>query len=137
MDYEPQPAARLLGGRRSEEHELCDDDAAVRGQDKDGDAPHGMEIPKAWGSGSGSREGDGTEEGREDKKAWRDPSAERPARTARRDHVYKEGFKYWYPSQFIDMLVKHYKIKPSKVFTRIEFEHVTHSQILMELSHGR
>lgn len=38
--------------------------------------------------------------------------------------VALEGFPHWGPKEFIDMLVKHYKIKPETVFTRIQFEYV-------------
>jgi len=38
--------------------------------------------------------------------------------------VIKEGFPDWSPAQFIDMLVKHYKIQPNEIVNRIEFEYL-------------
>ena len=35
-----------------------------------------------------------------------------------------EGFPKFSPKDFVDMLVKHYKIKPETVFNRIQFEYV-------------
>jgi hypothetical protein len=40
------------------------------------------------------------------------------------EDVVLEGFPAWTPEQFIQMLVDHYKIKPSQQFNRIEFEYV-------------
>jgi hypothetical protein len=40
------------------------------------------------------------------------------------DDVIREGFPDWSPDQFVDMLVRHYKIQPNKPVNRIEFEHL-------------
>ena len=40
------------------------------------------------------------------------------------DDVVREGFPDWTPEQFIQMLVEHYRIKPSQQFNRIEFGYV-------------
>ncbi len=40
------------------------------------------------------------------------------------DDVVREGFPDWSPAQFIEMLVRHYKIDPAKIVNRIEFKRV-------------
>jgi len=40
------------------------------------------------------------------------------------DDVRREGFPNWTPEQFIEMLVKHYKIDASKECNRIEFRYL-------------
>ena len=36
--------------------------------------------------------------------------------------VIREGFPDWTPEQFVEMLVGHYKVEPSRPVNRIEFE---------------
>lgn len=38
--------------------------------------------------------------------------------------VINEGFPDWTPDQFVQMLVDHYKIDPTKEVNRIEFEYI-------------
>jgi len=38
--------------------------------------------------------------------------------------VIKEGFPDWTPTQFVEMLVDHYKIDPSVTMNRIEFKYI-------------
>jgi hypothetical protein len=37
------------------------------------------------------------------------------------DDCRREGFPAWYPAQFIEMICKHYRKKPSDIINRIEF----------------
>lgn len=47
-----------------------------------------------------------------------------PLNSITQDDVIAEGFPEWTPDQFVDMLVKHYKIRPDAVCNRIEFKYV-------------
>lgn len=47
-----------------------------------------------------------------------------PLNAITQDDVIREGFPDWTPKQFIQMLVDHYKIDPSKECNRIEFEYL-------------
>lgn len=38
--------------------------------------------------------------------------------------VIREGFPSWTPEQFVSMLVEHYRVLPTTVVNRIEFEHI-------------
>lgn len=44
------------------------------------------------------------------------------------EDVVREGFPEWTPDQFVQMLVKHYKIDPAKTVNRIEFKRVTDTE---------
>jgi len=47
-----------------------------------------------------------------------------PLSAITQEDVIREGFPDWTPEQFIQMLVDHYKIDPSKECNRIEFEYI-------------
>ncbi|MEJ1396368.1 MAG: ASCH domain-containing protein [Candidatus Sedimenticola sp. (ex Thyasira tokunagai)] len=47
-----------------------------------------------------------------------------PLNAITKEDVIREGFPDWTPSQFIQMLVDHYKIDPAKTVNRIEFEYL-------------
>ena len=47
-----------------------------------------------------------------------------PLNEITQEDVIREGFPDWTPSQFIKMLVDHYKVDPSKKVNRIEFEYL-------------
>ncbi|MEJ1438491.1 MAG: ASCH domain-containing protein [Candidatus Sedimenticola sp. (ex Thyasira tokunagai)] len=47
-----------------------------------------------------------------------------PLNAITQEDVIREGFPDWTPSQFIQMLVDHYKIDPAKTVNRIEFEYL-------------
>lgn len=47
-----------------------------------------------------------------------------PLSSITQDDVIKEGFPEWTPTQFIKMLVDHYKVDPSDMVNRIEFEYI-------------
>ena len=47
-----------------------------------------------------------------------------PLNEITQDDVIREGFPDWTPSQFIKMLVDHYKVDPSTTVNRIEFEYL-------------
>lgn len=47
-----------------------------------------------------------------------------PLNAITQDDVIREGFPDWTPDQFVQMLVDHYKIDPSKTVNRIEFEYI-------------
>ena len=38
--------------------------------------------------------------------------------------VIKEGFPGWSPTQFVEMLVEHYRVDPAATVNRIEFEYL-------------
>jgi len=50
-------------------------------------------------------------------------NTEEPLNAITQADVIKEGFPDWTPDQFVDMLVKHYKIQPDKKVNRIEFKY--------------
>jgi len=47
-----------------------------------------------------------------------------PLNAITQDDVIKEGFPDWTPAQFIQMLIDHYKVDPTKEVNRIEFEYI-------------
>ena len=47
-----------------------------------------------------------------------------PLNTITQEDVIAEGFPNWTTQQFIDMLVKHYRINPQAICNRIEFEYI-------------
>lgn len=47
-----------------------------------------------------------------------------PLNAITQDDVRREGFPDWTPEQFVQMLVDHYKIDPSKTCNRIEFRYI-------------
>jgi hypothetical protein len=47
-----------------------------------------------------------------------------PLNAITQDDVTREGFPDWTPAEFIQMLVSHYKIDPTKIVNRIEFKRV-------------
>lgn len=49
--------------------------------------------------------------------------------------VIREGFPHWTPEQFIQMLVDHYKIDPSKICNVIEFEYIQTPQTIITKCH--
>jgi hypothetical protein len=47
-----------------------------------------------------------------------------PLQAITAEDVIKEGFPHWTTNEFIDFLVKHYRIKPNKIVNRIEFKYM-------------
>ena len=47
-----------------------------------------------------------------------------PLNNITQDGVYREGFLLFSTSDFVEMLVNHYKIEPEKICNVIEFEYV-------------
>lgn len=47
-----------------------------------------------------------------------------PLNAITQEDVIREGFPDWTPAQFVQMLVDHYKIDPTKTVNRIEFKRV-------------
>ena len=47
-----------------------------------------------------------------------------PLNAITQNDVIKEGFPDWYPKQFIQMMVDHYKIDPCSMVNRIEFKYL-------------
>lgn len=48
-----------------------------------------------------------------------------PLSAITQDDVIREGFPAWTPEQFIQMLVDHYRVDPSREVNRIEFRYVS------------
>jgi hypothetical protein len=48
-----------------------------------------------------------------------------PLNAITQEDVIREGFPEWTPGQFIQKLVDHYRIDPSKLVNRIEFKRVS------------
>ncbi len=46
-----------------------------------------------------------------------------PLNDITQEDVDREGFPLWSPQQFVGMLVDHYKVDPSAIVNRIEFEY--------------
>lgn len=44
-----------------------------------------------------------------------------PLNAISKEDVIREGFPDWTPDQFIEMLVRHYKVDPMRIVNRIEF----------------
>ena len=47
-----------------------------------------------------------------------------PLNVITQDDVIKEGFPDFTPQDFIDMICKHYKVKPDVIVNRIEFKYL-------------
>ena len=47
-----------------------------------------------------------------------------PLRAITQDDVIKEGFPSWAPSEFVQMLIDHYKVEPTVSVNRIKFEYM-------------
>ena len=47
-----------------------------------------------------------------------------PLNAITQDDVIREGFPDWTPQRFVQMLVDHYKIDPTKICNRIEFKYL-------------
>lgn len=47
-----------------------------------------------------------------------------PLSAITQEDVIAEGFPEWTPEQFVQMLVKHYRVDPDETVNRIEFEYV-------------
>lgn len=47
-----------------------------------------------------------------------------PLSAITQEDVAREGFPQWTPEQFVQMLVKHYRVHPDATVNRIEFEYL-------------
>ena len=47
-----------------------------------------------------------------------------PLNAITQDDVIREGFPNWTPEQFVQMLVDHYRVDPTAIVNRIQFEYL-------------
>ncbi|MBL4783013.1 MAG: hypothetical protein JKX92_12295 [Porticoccaceae bacterium] len=51
-----------------------------------------------------------------------------PLNAITQEDVIREGFPHWSPTQFVQMMVDHYKVEPAVVVNRIEFDYIDSEQ---------